>query len=95
MCNMNVTSAHGMLDNGKGYNKVLNWLSAKDEMWIEGWSTTCYSETTVILQVHECINIRKYLEKETWKTEARIQRSETWNVNKISRKWEKFKRRKK
>jgi len=36
VCNANVTSAHGMQDDGKGYNKMLNQLSAKDKMQIEG-----------------------------------------------------------
>jgi len=36
VCNVNVTSAHGMQDDGKGYNEMLNRLSAKDEMQIEG-----------------------------------------------------------
>jgi len=64
VCNMNVTSAHGMQDDGEGYNEMLNRLSAGDEMRIEGWSTTCYFETIVLLQVHGHTNIRKYSEKE-------------------------------
>ena len=36
VCNMNVTSAHGMQDDGEGYNEMLNQLSAGDEMRIEG-----------------------------------------------------------
>jgi len=64
VCNANVMSAHGMQDDGEGYNEMLNWLSAEDEMWIEGWSTTCYFESTVTLQVHGCTNIRKYSEME-------------------------------
>ena len=32
----NDTSAHGVQDDGKGYNEVLIWLSAEDELWIEG-----------------------------------------------------------
>ena len=33
---VNNMSAHGVQDNGKGYNKVLIRLSAEDEMRIEG-----------------------------------------------------------
>ena len=36
VCNTNVTSAHGMQDDGEGYNEMLNRLSAEDEMRIEG-----------------------------------------------------------
>ena len=36
VCKANVTSAHGMQDNGEGYNEMLNRLSAEDEMRIEG-----------------------------------------------------------
>ena len=36
VCNVNVMSAHGMQDDGEGYNKMLNRLSAKDEMQIKG-----------------------------------------------------------
>jgi len=57
-------SAHGMQDNGEGYNEMLNRLSAEDEMRIEGWSMTCYFKSTVTLQVHGCTNIRKYSETE-------------------------------
>ena len=32
VCNTNVTSAHGMQDDGKGYNEMLNQLSAEDKM---------------------------------------------------------------
>ena len=32
----NSTSAHSVQDDGKGYNEVLIWLSAEDEMRIEG-----------------------------------------------------------
>ena len=31
----NTTSAQGVQDHGEGYNEVLIWLSAEDEMWIE------------------------------------------------------------
>ena len=36
VCNANVTSAYSMQDNGEGYNEMLNRLSARDEMRIEG-----------------------------------------------------------
>jgi len=36
VCNVNVTSAHGMQDNGEGYYKMLNQLSAGDKMRIKG-----------------------------------------------------------
>jgi len=36
VCNVNVTSAHSVQDDGEGYNKVLNQLSAGDKMQIEG-----------------------------------------------------------
>jgi len=36
VCNANVMSAHGVLDDGEGYNEMLNQLSAEDEMRIEG-----------------------------------------------------------
>ena len=36
VCKANVTSAHGVQDNGEGYNEMLNRLSAEDEMRIEG-----------------------------------------------------------
>ena len=32
----NNMSAHAVQDDGKGYHKVLIWLSAEDKMWIEG-----------------------------------------------------------
>jgi len=67
VCNMNVMSAHGVQDNGEGYNEMLNWLSARDEMRIEGWSMTCYFKTIVLLQVHGHTNIQKYSEIEIWK----------------------------
>jgi len=72
VCNTNVTSAHGMQDDGEGYNEMLNRLSAEDEMRIEGWSTTCYFETIVLLQVHGHTNIRKYSEKEIWKVGTKM-----------------------
>jgi len=36
VCNANVMSAHGVQDDGEGYNEMLNRLSAEDEMRIEG-----------------------------------------------------------
>jgi len=36
VCNANVTSAHGVQDDGEGYNEMLNQLSAEDEMRIKG-----------------------------------------------------------
>ena len=36
VCNANVTSAHGVQDDGEGYNEMLNRLSAGDEMQIKG-----------------------------------------------------------
>ena len=33
---VNSTSSQGVQDDGEGYNEVLIWLSAKDEMQIEG-----------------------------------------------------------
>jgi len=36
VCNMNVMSAHSVQDDGESYNEVLNQLSARDEMQIEG-----------------------------------------------------------
>ena len=33
---VNNMSAHGVQDDGKDYNEVLIWLSAEDEMQIEG-----------------------------------------------------------
>ena len=32
----NSTSARGVQDDGKGYNEVLIWLSAEDELRIKG-----------------------------------------------------------
>jgi len=32
VCNANVMSAHGVQDDGEGYNEMLNRLSAEDEM---------------------------------------------------------------
>jgi len=81
-----------MQDNGGGYNKELNQLSAEDNMQIEGWSRTCYSKTTLILQVHECTNIWKYLEIWIWKAWMKAQRSKTWNMKIVKRKWEKCER---
>jgi len=72
VCNANVMSAHGMQDDGEGYNEMLNRLSAKDEMRIEGWSTTSYFKTIVLLQVHGHTNIRKYSEKEIWKVGTKM-----------------------
>jgi len=71
VCNANVTSAHGVQDDGEGYYEMLNRLSAGDKMWIEGWSITCYFETIVLLQVSGHTNIRKYSEMEIWKTEIK------------------------
>jgi len=65
-------SAHGVQDDGEGYNEMLNWLSAEDEMRIEGWSMTCYFETIVLLQVHGHTNIRKYSEIEIWKVGTKL-----------------------
>ena len=59
----NSTSAQGVQDDGEGYNEVLIWLSAEDEMWIEGVKYNLLFWGTVILQIHECTNIRKYSEK--------------------------------
>jgi len=36
VCNANVMSAHGMQDDGEGYNEMLNQLSARAKMRIEG-----------------------------------------------------------
>jgi len=72
VCNTNVTSAHSVQDDGKGYNEMLNRLSAGDEMRIEGWSITSYFKTIVLLQVHGHTNIRKYSEIEIWKIETKM-----------------------
>ena len=59
MSNANVMSAHGVQDEDESYDKLLNRLSAESEMRIEGWSRTCYFESTVTLQVHKTTNTRK------------------------------------
>ena len=61
--NVNSTSAQGVQDDGEDYNEVLIQLSAEDEMRIEGVKQNLLFQSTAILQIHECTNIRKYLEK--------------------------------
>ena len=60
---VNNMSAHSVQDDGKGYNEVLIWLSAEDEMWIEGVKYNLLFRNTVILQIHECTSIWKHSEK--------------------------------
>ena len=82
VCNANVTSAHGVQDDGEGYNEMLNRLSAEDEMQIEGWSTTCYFETILLLQVHGHTKVRNMKHKRN-KKKVREMRKE----KEIKRKW--------
>ena len=68
----NNTSAHGAQDDGEGYNKVLIWLSAEDEMQIEGWSRTCYFE---VLWYYKYMNVQifKNIGKEVmWKVWMKV-----------------------
>jgi len=80
MDNMKDTSAHDVHNEGEGFNEMLNRLSAYDEMWNMGWSTTFYFESTAdykyrSVQIFE--NIRK---KGIWKIETKDKdpKQETW-----------------
>lgn len=62
------------------------WLSAKDEMWKEGWGRTCSFEVLSYYK-HMSVQIFKNIWKKViWKISMKAQRSKRWNIKNRRRK---------